>query len=64
MLELCAETALAEKLRGVQSEFMSAVRKKTAVALSEEISVTVLMDAIEEYQQLIAQYSSNHSTRS
>ncbi|MBR2895279.1 MAG: hypothetical protein IKC03_06440 [Oscillospiraceae bacterium] len=56
MLELSNQTALAEKLRIVQKEFMAAIKKKTTVKLSEEISVSVLMEAIEEYQQLIQQY--------
>lgn len=60
MLELCAETALAEKLRIVQSEFMTAVKKNTTVILSEEISVDLLVEAIEEYKRLIER----HSTRS
>lgn len=55
MLELSNQTALAQKLRGVQDEFMTAVRKKTAVTLSVEISVDPLLEAIAEYQQLIAQ---------
>lgn len=53
MLELCAETALAEKLRGVQGELMIAVRKKTAVKLSDELSVDILTESIAEYQQII-----------
>ena len=53
MLELADQTSLAEKLRSVQKEFMAAVKKKTAVTLSKEISISVLMEAITEYQQLI-----------
>ena len=60
MLELCAETALAEKLRIVQSKFMTAAKKSTEVILSEEISVDLLVEAIEEYKHLIE----HHSTRS
>ena len=55
MLELCGETALAEKLRSVQGEFLTAVRKKSAVTLSKEIAVDALVEAIAEYQQLIEQ---------
>lgn len=55
MLELTNQTALAEKLRSIQKEFMAAVKKKTAVTLSKEISISVLMEAIAEYQQLIQQ---------
>lgn len=64
MLELCHETNLAEKLRCVQSEFMTAVRKKTAVTLSEVLSITSLMEAIDEYQRLIQQRLSSCSTHS
>ena len=59
MLELCAETALVEKLRIVQSEFMSAVKKNTTVILSEEISVDLLVEAIEEYKRLIERHSTH-----
>ncbi len=60
MLELCSKTALAEKLRVVQSEFLLVAKKNTTVILSEEISVDLLVEAIEEYKHLIA----CHSTRS
>ena len=53
MLELADQTNLAEKLRSVQREFMAAVKKKTSVTLLKEISISVLMEAITEYQQLI-----------
>ena len=59
MLELCAETAQAEKLRIVQSEFMIAVKKNTTVILSEEISVDLLVEAIEEYKHLIEHHSTH-----
>ena len=59
MLELCAETAQAEKLRIVQSEFMTAVKKNTAVILSKEISVDLLVEAIEEYKRLIERHSTH-----
>ena len=59
MIELCAETALAEKLRIVQSEFMTAVKKNTTVILSEGISVDLLVEAIEEYTHLIERHSTS-----
>ncbi len=59
MLELCAETAQAEKLRIVQSEFMIAVKKNTTVILSEEVSVDLLVEAIEEYKRLIERHSTH-----
>ena len=59
MLELCAETALVEKLQIVQSEFMIAVKKNTTVILSEEISVDLLVEAIEEYKRLIERHSTH-----
>ena len=58
-LELCAEAALAEKLRIVQSEFMTAVKKNTTVILSEEVSVDLLVEAIEEYKRLIEHHSTH-----
>lgn len=57
MLTLSGETVLAEKLRSVQSEFMTAMRKNTAITLSKEISVAILVEAIEDYQQRIEQRS-------
>ena len=53
MLELVGQTDLSEKLRSVQRELMAAVKKNAAVTLSKEISISVLMEAIAEYQQLI-----------
>ena len=53
MLELCGQTSLTEKLRSVQGDLMTAVRKKTTVRLSDKISVDILLEAIGEYQQLI-----------
>ena len=55
MLEMSDQMALAQKLRGVQGELMTAVKKKTAVTLSEEIGVEILLEATDEYKQLIEQ---------
>ena len=55
MLEISDQMVLAQKLRRVQGELMTAVRKKTAVTLSEEIGVEILLEAIDEYKQLIEQ---------
>lgn len=53
MLELIDNTALADKLRWVQGEFLSAVRSGRECTLSEEIKVDMLIDAIDEYIALI-----------
>ena len=55
MLEISNQMSLAQKLRGVQGELMTAVRKRSAVTLSEEIAVDTLLEVINEYKQLIEQ---------
>ena len=55
MLDLAGKADLAEKLRGVQREFLTAVRSKKAAVLSDLMSVDTLAAAIDEYSAWIAE---------
>lgn len=55
MLELSEKTDLADKLRGVQREFLMAMRKEREVTLADEISMGTLLEAIDEYAAWIGE---------
>ena len=55
MLDLVGKADLAEKLRGVQREFLTAVRSEKAAVLSDLMSVDTLAAAIDEYSAWIAE---------
>lgn len=55
MLELAEKNDLADKLRGVQREFLAAMRKESAVTLADEISLGTLLEAVDEYAAWIGE---------
>lgn len=55
MLELSEKNDLADKLCGVQREFLTAMRKEGEVTLVDEISLETLLEAIDEYAAWIAE---------
>ena len=55
MLDLVGKADLAEKLRGVQRDFLTAVRSEKAAVLSDLMSVDTLAAAIDEYSAWIAE---------
>lgn len=55
MLDLVGKADLAEKLRGVQREFLTAARGEKAAVLSNLMSVDTLAAAIDEYSAWIAE---------